>query len=333
MLDRLTAYWATEFADAVPALAWQPSGERLAVGSLAGEVVVVSAEGDRQVEGSLEQEVLSIGWSADGAWLAAGGRQGRLDMWEQGMWRRTLHLGRWAGALAWASDRPLLAVAAGPDVYVVDSEGKVRAEYLLHPGYVNDVAWEPCGALMAASVGGISFYDPGQPGSQPVSFAPSTGSVIRLAQSPDGEMLAGGKSNGSVVVWKVEGGAGTVLTGSEGAVEHLSWSPDGRSLAVAALDELTIWRRQDEEIVSEGLARCPVVDGHPGGVRFHPWRDVLAWGGPDGEVAIWDINRIDAGKVADCSLEGRITGLAWHPFDDRLAVATSSGVLACLELG
>jgi len=40
--------------------------------------------------------------------------------------------------------------------------------------------------LMLASVGGISFYDAGEPDRVPVSFAPFTGTVLRLAQSPEG---------------------------------------------------------------------------------------------------------------------------------------------------
>ena len=69
-----------------------------------------------------------------------------------------------------------------------------------------------------------------------------------------------------------------------------------------------------------------------GGLQFHPWRDLIAWGGPDGAVSVWSPYQEADRPLADYHLEGDVTKLAWHPVDDRLAVATSQGIVSCLAL-
>lgn len=333
MSDPLAVLWQHRMPEAVTALDWQPGGMRLAAGSLSGELTTYdSVAGDRSKVAHLEGDVLSVKWSWDGQRLAAGGRDGALVIWEQGAVRCLLNLGRWASAISWARHRPWLAVAAGPDVYVLDAGGSIRAEYLMHPGYVNDVAWEESGHLLAASIGGIRFYETDSPHRSPVAFAASSGTILKLAQSFDGALIGAGKSNGCVVVWNLEGGAGTVLSGSDGAVEQLAWSPDGRRLAVAAIDELTIWRCLNGEVVAEGRLQCPVPEGYPGGMAFHPWRDLIVWGGEAGAVTIWDPDQIAEGPVSEYTVEGDVTCLQWHPAEDRIAVGTSAGFVACLGL-
>lgn len=333
MCDPLSARWQHRMQESVTALEWQPCGMGLAAGSLSGELVVVdSVEGDLSTVTHLDADVLSLKWSLDGELLAAGARDGTLVICQQGSVRCLKNLGRWASAISWAKHRPWFAVAAGPNVYVLDEAGSICAEYLMHPGYVNDVAWEDSGHLLTASVGGIRFYEPESSYRSPVAFAASTGSILKIAQPFAGALIAAGKSNGCVVVWNVEGGSGTVLSGSDGAVEHLSWSPDGRRLAVAASDELTIWRCRGGEMVTEEMISCPVTPGCPGGVAFHPWRDLIAWGGEDGLVRIWDPDRSAAGPVGEYRVEGDVTCLEWHPADDWVAVGSSAGFVTCLGL-
>jgi len=85
VVERLDVCWARQLPEAVRALEWQPSGGQLAAGTLAGDVVTISASGELQLAAQLSQDVLAVGWSCDGDWLAAGGRKGRLDMWQGGV--------------------------------------------------------------------------------------------------------------------------------------------------------------------------------------------------------------------------------------------------------
>lgn len=82
----------------------------------------------------------------------------------------------------------------------------------------------------------------------------------------------------------------------------------------------------------DGLTHCAAPDGPPGGVAFHPWRELLAWGGPDGEVQVWDPEHDLTQPVAGIMVEGQVTKLAWHPVGESLAVATSTGMVACLQV-
>jgi WD40 repeat protein len=328
-MRELGVVWKTALRDCVTSLAWDPAGLRLAAATLAGEVEVFAAAGGSPRSSAIRGEgVSTLAWSPDGQWLAVGHHGATLAIMGAGSRVTELSLPAWATAVAWCPERGEVAVGAGLAAMVAEPCGRVVAEYPMHPGRVNDVAWDAAGGdLLVASVGGIRFYDPSGSGIDPVAVAPSPGTVLRLAVSPCSELVAGGRLDGCVVVWKLEGGSAQELTGSEGGVEHVSWRCDGRRLAVAAYDELTVWPLVDGEVLQEGLVHCPVAGGPAGAVAFAPSSPLLAWGGRGGAVTVWSPG-LDEQPVAQTILEGDVTALGWHPGGGRLAVATVAGSVA-----
>lgn len=173
-MPELCTVWEATLADSVTALRWDPGGYRLAAGSLGGDIVVFGATGGFPRSSAGRGEGISaMAWSSDGRWLAVGDHGSTLTiMGPKGLVVET-PLAGWASAAAWAPDRAEVAVAAGLGVTVVDASARLTAEYPMHPGRVNDVAWHPAsGDLLVASVGGIRFYDPGAPGMEPTALAP-----------------------------------------------------------------------------------------------------------------------------------------------------------------
>ncbi|NJN58461.1 MAG: hypothetical protein HC879_13655 [Leptolyngbyaceae cyanobacterium SL_5_9] len=118
-------------------------------------------------------------------------------------------------------------------------------------------------------------------------FSDTFGSILSVAFSPDGTLLATGDANGEVRLWRVMDGE-QLLTFDEhtGWVRSVSFSPDGRRLASGSDDKtLKIWD------VSTG--KClQTIEGHASGIQsvaFSPDGCTLASGSSDQTIKLWSV--------------------------------------------
>ncbi|MFI5666447.1 hypothetical protein [Streptomyces sp. NPDC051704] len=192
-------------------------------------------------------------------------------------------------------------------------------------GVVQAVALSPDGQTLAA--GGLDrqvalwdLRDPQRPrplGAAPVTFADT---VYALAFSPDGRRLAAGSGDGTVRVWEPsapgQAAAGArSLKGPASAVYGVAFAPDGKTLAAAGADggvylwpdpEVTAPSAGPENNSASGSASGPAsssgsssatgtrLTGFTGAVhtvafRPGPGAALLAAGGADGSVRLWDL--------------------------------------------
>ncbi len=106
-----------------------------------------------------------------------------------------------------------------------------------------------------------------------------------VAFSPDGQILASGYADGTLVLWRVgDGKLVNSLEGHEDAVLSVSFSPDGQTLASGSRDgAVRLWRVADGTPVH-------TLEGHAGSVlrvAYSPGGQVLASASQDHTVRLW----------------------------------------------
>ncbi|MFO0881758.1 MAG: SUMF1/EgtB/PvdO family nonheme iron enzyme [Gemmataceae bacterium] len=161
-------------------LSWSPDGKRLFLGNEGGFLAVYNSATGVKIatltdpdwaEGKPTQ-VSSVGWSADGKWLAAAFRYEKaIRIWDAATHKhvRTIKVTGNPLALAWNNDNRRLAVGldSGKLWEVIDAvDGKSIGQGDSGIGY--DIAWSPDGKELAI------------PGSPPAIFDAATGKRVRV---------------------------------------------------------------------------------------------------------------------------------------------------------
>jgi WD40 repeat protein len=185
----------------------------------------------------------------DGSWLAAGGGDGRVRVWDTGTWQeRAVLSGHRRGeyAVAIAPDGSWLAAGGGRGrVRVWDAATwQERAVLSGHRGGVKAVAIAPDGSWLAAGGwdGRVRVWDTGTWQERAVLSGHTRG-VYAVAIAPDGSWLAAGGGDGRVRVWD----AATwqeraVLSGHTNWVNAVAIAPDGSWLAAGGGDgRVRVW--------------------------------------------------------------------------------------------
>ncbi len=118
-------------------------------------------------------------------------------------------------------------------------------------------------------------------------FAKQISSIVSIALSPDGQLLATGDINGEIHFWRV---ADSQLLFS--CKEHTEWvhavafSPDGKMLSSASSDQtVKLWS------VSDGSCLYTFLGNHHRvyTVAFSPDGKILASGGNDFNISLWSV--------------------------------------------
>lgn len=119
-------------------------------------------------------------------------------------------------------------------------------------------------------------------------FAKQLTSILSLAFSPDGKLLATGDVNGEIYLWQIADGQPVLsCKGHAGWVHAIAFSPNGKMLCSASSDHtVKLWD------VSDGSC-LKTLTGHHQRVRsvaFSPDGMTIVSGGSDATIRLWDTN-------------------------------------------
>ncbi len=340
----LTLLWQTTLQDYVTAVAWCPTGKRLAASSAAGEVVLYAPKSGKAtvLQTAKGESVDAIAISADGRFLAAGGQSGTVWIWQlQGDDSdgpadlapiTTLpHARTWIDCLQWHPRLPLLAFSLGRYAQVWDAAAQTVVTTLsFDSSSVLDMAWHPSGELL--SLGGnqsIKTWQRSDWDDDP-EVREIGGASGSIAWSPDGIYLASGNNDRSVMVWPPDGDYPWRMTGFPGKVRQLAWSrpltnSDAPLLASVCGEGIVVWRKAADS--KEGWIP-QVLDPHDGAVRglaFQPDKLLLATAAEDGRLCLWSKGSRLAQVLTGVS--AGFSCLGWSPQGSALAAGGSQGEL------
>jgi WD40 repeat protein/class 3 adenylate cyclase/energy-coupling factor transporter ATP-binding protein EcfA2 len=304
-------YGASLTADTSPAsdVAFSPDGRTL-VSSHLRSAVVWNVSGEQVIGESLggpAELTTDVSFSPDGKWLVAGRFDGDTVVYEAATRRQTLRIGGRSAvtAVAFHPDADLIAVGTiDGQVRFLDRKSGAAVGPALDGGSsaVWQVGFSPDGRLLAVALdpnGVDGFYGQQRQGEVQIwdvdsrrrvgrTIAPGGGSVLSVAFSRDGTLLATGSYFGRLDLWDLATQAryGRPMRVADDGVLSVAFDASGRLVAGGgAIGPVRVWRVADQR------PAFPPLSGHTRpvtGTAFDPTGSFLATTSLSGGTRLWD---------------------------------------------
>ncbi|TQM81766.1 WD40 repeat protein [Saccharothrix saharensis] len=342
--DTLTPLGEALTVDQAPAksVAFHPDGHHLAVGTASGAVQIWDIRDparptDPVTATGPTKEIGQLAFSSDGHHLAASGADARVHLWDSTDPRNVVAAGdpidgaeSWTNAVAFSPDSTKFAVAssdASVGARVYDTTTRALLATMPHPSAVTSVKFTPDGRdiLTGANDGVTRLWPVDAPALPPTSYL-----VSSTRFSPDSRILAVGSAD--LRLYDLADPQrprllGPAITNTDGFAGALAFSPDSRVLAESHGRSGTV-QLHDLTDPAQPKTLGPPLVAHQGQVEhlsFNPAGTVMATGGRDGAVHLWNISRPEA--PTRLSTPGTFGGYVhWTAFshDGTMLVAGSS---------
>lgn len=333
--------WHARLGDFITGAAWSPTGDRLAVASVSGQVAIYDAAQGKTIhlfEEAHADGCDALAWRPDGAALATAGRDGKWKLWDakDGKILVEHEAGAlWAEHLAWSSNPVdgsghLLALGAGNKATLWTETGASFGKPIAFPRTVADVAWILDGKTLAVATStAISLRDPLTGEEERVFTAKDP--ILNMAFSPSGKWLMTGNQDASVHVWNADSGAEMHMRGYASKVRQLAWHRGSRWLAAGGGDVVSVW-----DCSGPGPSgRTPtLLEWHHdliSALHYQPKGDWLASGARDGGVAIWTPTQRQ-NLISGAKISSGVTRVAWSPDGKLLAATGEEGEVQILSV-
>lgn len=292
--DLATSVFSETFTS-ILCVAVSPNGDRLAVGTTTGEVLLRRADTLTPLFTCLGHVdgIRSLAFNPAGTLLASGSEDQAIRLWDT-------------------------------------STGRCLTTLHGHDGYVRSVSFSTDGTVLASGSDDqtIRLWDT-RTGNCCAVLRGHTHWVRSVAFAPDGRRVASGSEDQTVRIWdSITGECLNSFQGHTSYVMSIAFSPDGRKIASGSNDRtIRLWDSETNECLM-------VLDGHTDRVRaisYHPAGYMLASGGDDHTIRLWDT---DTGQLfrAWRAHTNRIWSLAFFPTGEILVSASEDETMRYWEV-
>lgn len=278
-----------------------------------------------------------LAFSQDGRFLAAGGQDGQVKIWQFQSGEIQListldNQSVWVDQMAWSPTRNHLAFSLGRYVQVWDAlAGTLETSLGFADSSVLGIAWHPQGQYLGlCGYQGVKIWQTSDWFEDPEILEVPSASLA-IAWSMDGQYIASGNLNRTLLVWEWGSSYPWRMQGFPGKVRQLTWSDSVTKsgtplLATCSGDSIVvIWEKASDPAIGW---RSTILNHHRDSVEaiaFQPHNLLLASAARDGRICLWH-----RAKRVGQILEGAINGcscLAWHPQGHQLVTGGESGEL------
>ena len=322
--------WSAAVGDYAIAGGWSLRGEALMVGDAAGGVYAFDGKSGATVwerRGVHEGGVLAVAIRPSGTAFATAGQDSRVLIWSaaEGQVSRAIDVGSgWVENVAWSPDGQWLAASCSRQVRAYGADGAEVWRSDDHPSTVSAIAWSSVGELATACYGRVTFFD--APTGELRQKLEWQGSLVSMALSPDGDIVACGSQDNSVHFWRRSTEEDSMMSGYPAKPSALAFDDTGTLLATGGGEAGTVWSFQGSG--PEGT-RPGVLEFHVQPVTtlsFAPGAMRLASGGRDGAVVVWSLQRDGEGDPIGVAVVADVVGgLYWRPDGRALAALDAQG--------
>jgi len=330
--------WSAAVDDYAIAGGWARGGKALLVADSAGGVHAFNGKSGASAwarRGTHNGGLLAMAVHPGGTAFATAGQDGRVLVWDvaEGEPRQTIEVGAgWVEHVAWSPDGKWLAAACSRQVCVYGADGGEVWRSADHPSTVSAIAWSTAGELASACYGRVTFFDAstGELG-QKLEWK---GSLVSMALSPDGDVVACGSQDNTVHFWRRSTEEDSMMSGYAGKPSALAFDASGTLLATGGGKKVIVWSFHDGG--PEGT-RPGVLDLHLQPVKtlaFARRGMRLATAGRDGDVVVWSLDKEGMGEpIGVAVLAGYGTELCWRPDGRALAALDAQGGATVWRIG
>ena len=304
---------------------------------MGGDVVLIdTADASTTALDRHEMGALSAAWSASGDRVAVGGQDGQVRIYDAvGEPAGVVALSAWVTTLAWSPMAPVLAIGAGKRLVIVDQDGAILHDFDDQPSTVAAVAWSVDGTRVgAAAYGGVGWHDVvGERIGRRRRFD-WKGSLLALRISPDGKWACAGAQDATVHLWKLWNAQELSMAGYPSKIERLVFRDDSRWLAVACLDEITVWDFSGKGPAGTAPASASEHDEHIEDLAWSPSGNHVATGGGDGLTIVWPAPKRagqDLSPITAVESDASTSRLRWVS-DNGLLIGRADGGIVKLAI-
>ncbi len=217
-----------------------------------------------------------------------------------------------------------MAVAFSRYVYIFDVDGIEKWRSDEHPSTVSAIEWSNVTELATACYGRVTFFEIHSDHlNQKLEWQ---GSLVSMALSPDGDIVACGSQDNSVHFWRRSTSQDAEMTGYPGKPSQLAFDHTGTVLATGGSEQITVWSFQDNGPEGTLPGQLALHTESISNLAFAHRGMILASSAKDGSVFVWLLQKDGNGDPLGGAFAGDlVSAIAWKPDDSAIAAVNSQG--------